>query len=109
MTADDWTPPPVPQIRREAAGRYWIDNYEIVNTGRHRWTLTRIDPDHVRTCGGGRDDGSSIVDNHRTLAEAVADAIECWTNERHPLTIAKTREANAPVPTRTTFPPAPRR
>lgn len=104
-----WIPPTPPPVRKEAAGRYWVDNYEIVNTGPRRWTLSRIDRDHVRTCGGGRDDGSALIDNYRTLSEAVADAVDSWINERHPETIAKAAEMGVPTPTRFVIGPSTRR
>lgn len=77
-----------PDLRREASGRYWLGDYEIVRTGRSRWTLGRVDPEHVTTFGGGRDQGYALIDNFPTLADARIAARDEWINDHAPDTIA---------------------
>lgn len=97
----DGTVPAPPELRREAAGRYWIGDYEIIRTGSSRWTLGRVDPDHVRSFGGGRDRGYALIDNYRTLAEAAEGARGEWIHERHPETVAQTDLSKRTAPMRT--------
>jgi hypothetical protein len=94
----DGSPPTPPGLRREAAGRYWIGDYEIVRTGPSRWTLGLVDPDHVRTFGGGRDRGYALIDNYPTLADAVEGARVEWMHERHPDTMAARDASKSTAP-----------